>query len=225
MQSGNGCLNSNKREKLLVREAVVIIHGIWMAGWEMAVMQRRLKANDFETYQFRYHSLRYTPHKNAVVLKSLISRVDADIIHFVAHSLGGIVIMHLFELDPVQKPGRVLLLGTPLNGSATARRMYKIPFIRFMLGNSIDRGLLGGVPPWHGGRELGMIAGNRGIGVAKMLFGGLERPNDGVVALAETRSPAVNVHLTVPYSHMGMLFSSHVAQAVCHFLRHGEFAE
>ena len=225
MQSDNGCLMSGKRGKLPVREAVVLIHGIWMTGWEMAFIRRRLKASDFETYLFRYHSLRYTPHRNALFLKSLVNQVDADIVHFVAHSMGGIVIMHLFEQDPVQRPGRVLLLGTPLNGSALARRLYKMPFTRFLLGNSIDRGLLGGVPPWQGGRDLGMIAGNRGIGLGNTLWGGLQRPNDGTVSLAETRSPAVGAHLTVPYSHLGMLFSSHVAQAVCHFLRHGEFAE
>ncbi len=207
-----------------MREAVVLVHGVWLAGWEMAVIRRCLKTCNFDTYQFRYRSLRYTPHVNAVLLKSLISRLDADIIHFVAHSLGGIVVMHLFEQDPVQRPGRVLMLGTPLNGSALARRIYKTPLIRLLLGNSVDRGLLGGVPPWQGGRELGMIAGNRGIGMGKMLFGGLQRPNDGTVAVAETRSPVVDTYLTVPYSHMGMLFSHHVAQAVCQFLRHGEFA-
>lgn len=207
-----------------MREAVVLIHGVWMAGWEMTLLRRRLKACDFDTYQFRYHSLRYTPHKNALFLESFLNRVNADIIHLVAHSLGGIIIMHLFEQDPVQRPGRVLMLGTPINGSAVARRIYKIPFTRFLLGNSTERGLLGGVPSWQGGRELGMIAGNRGIGMGKMIFGGLGQPNDGTVALAETRSPVVDVHLTVPYSHMGMLLADGVAQAVCHFLRYGDFS-
>ncbi len=189
----------------------------------MAYMRRYLRACDVSAHTFGYPSLRYTPHRNARLLNAYVKRMDADIIHFVAHSLGGIVVMHLFEQDPAQKPGRVLMLGTPLNGSVLARRIYKTPLLRILLGNSSDRGLLGGVPPWVGGRELGMIAGNRGFGVGKLFIGGLTGVNDGTVALAETRTSAVNVHLTVPYSHMGMLFSSPVAQAVYNFLRYGDF--
>lgn len=206
-----------------MREAVVLVPGVWMGSWTMAYMRRYLRTCDYSAYAFGYPSLRYTPRKNARLLDAYVKQMDADIVHFVAHSLGGIVVMHLFEQDPAQKPGRVLLLGTPLNGSGLARRIYSIPLLRILLGNSADRGLLGGVPPWDGGRELGMIAGNRGFGVGKFFFGGLTGVNDGTVALAETRTPAVNVHLTVPYSHMGMLFSRPVALAVYHFLRYGDF--
>ena len=206
-----------------MREAVVFIHGIWLMGWEMGVLRRRLEECNYNCYQFRYGSLSQSPERNAVRLNIFIDKIDADIIHLLAHSLGGIIVLHLFDRAPMQKPGRILMLGTPLNGSALASRLYSTSITRPLLGRSIQRGLLGDVPPWAGSRELGMIAGNRGIGLGSLLLGAVEHPNDGTVALSETRSHAVDAHLTVPYSHMGMLLSSRVAQAACQFLSKGHF--
>ncbi len=206
-----------------MREAVVLVHGIWMVGWEMAILRRRLEACDYTCHQFRYHSVVYSPRYNAMRLAAFMGAIEADIIHLVAHSLGGIVVLHLFERDPMQRPGRILMLGTPLNGSSLARRLYNIPLTRPLLGKSVRRGLLGDVPAWKGGRKLGMIAGNHPVGSGALLLGGLEQPNDGTVVLSETRSPVLDAHLTVPHSHMGMLLSSRVAKAACSFLRTGEF--
>lgn len=206
-----------------MREAVVLIHGIWMVGWEMGVLRRRLERCNLVCYPFRYHSLSLPPEENAVRLNTFINKIEADIIHLLAHSLGGIIVLHLFDKAPIQKPGRILMLGTPLNGSALAARLYKTSISRPLLGRSAQRGLLGDVPPWNGGRELGMIAGDRGMGLGSLLFGTVETPNDGTVSVAETRSHAVDVHLTVPYSHMGMLWSPRVAEAACQFLREGHF--
>jgi hypothetical protein len=72
-------------------------------------------------------------------------------------------------------------------------------------------------------RELGVIGGDRCIGIGQLVFGKLAQPNDGTVALDETRSTEVNRHLTVPHSHFGMIYSKDVAEAVCHFLKDGEF--
>jgi hypothetical protein len=94
---------------------------------------------------------------------------------------------------------------------------------RLLLGRSIRRGLLGGIPEWCGAREVGMIAGSRGFGVGSLIPGALERPNDGTVALYETRIPWLNRHLTVPHGHLGMLLSPDVSESVCRFLRDGEF--
>ena len=206
-----------------MREAVVFVHGIWMTGLELGVLRRRARACGFETYQFRCHTLLRSPKENAARLDEFIKGIDADVVHLVAHSLGGLVVVHLFDLHPMQRPGRVVLLGTPLRGSRLAHRLARWFFTRPLLGRSIHRGLLGDAPRWKGMRELGMIAGTRGVGVGMLLFGGLDRPNDGTVAVSETRSPEINAHVTVPYSHFGMLFARPVAGLVCNFLTQGVF--
>lgn len=206
-----------------MREAVVLVHGIWMVGLEMLWLKRNLRRCGFECHQFFYRSLVRAPQINAGRLNQYLKAIDADIIHLVGHSLGGIVVLHLFEQEPLQKPGRVVMMGTPLEGSEIAKRLHRLLITRPLLGRSVVRGLLGDQPRWKETRELGMIAGTRGVGLGNLLFGGLEPPSDGTVAVRETRSPEINVHLSVPYSHAGMLWSSRVADAVCQFLKTGDF--
>lgn len=206
-----------------MREAVVFLHGIWMTGLEMVVLQRRVESCGFQTHQFRYASLWHSPAENAARLDRFLKGIDADVVHIVAHSLGGIVVSHLFADYPMQRPGRVVMLGTPLRGSALAARLARYFVTRPWLGRSIDHGLLGDAPRWKGMRELGMIAGSRGVGMGLLAFGDLEHPHDGTVAVSETRSSEINAHITVPYSHMGMLLAKPVAALVCSFLSEGVF--
>jgi len=206
-----------------MREVVVCIHGIWMTGLEMRVLRSRITQCGFKTLQFHYRSLLLTPEENAARLNQFLLTLEADMIHLVAHSLGGLVVTHLFDQFPIQRPGRIVMLGTPLKGSATAHAFNAFMPTRPLLGRSTLRGLLGDRPRWKGLRELGVIAGNRGIGIGQLMFGKLPQPNDGTVALDETRSTEVNRHLTVPHSHFGMIYSKDVAEAVCRFLKHGEF--
>ncbi|MGI9302236.1 MAG: esterase/lipase family protein [Gammaproteobacteria bacterium] len=206
-----------------MRETVVLIHGIWMVGVEMGLLRKRIERCEFECCQYRYHSIRSTPADNARRLHDYLQTLETDIVHLVAHSLGGLVVMHLFDQFPMQKPGRVLMLATPIKGSALARRMNKIPVTGVLLGKSINQGLLGDAPRWKQTRELGMIAGNTGMGLGSLVIGGLQGPNDGTVAVEETRAPEINAHLIVPYSHSTMLWSSAVADAVCNFLQTGGF--
>lgn len=207
-----------------MREAVVLVHGIWMVGLEMLWLKRNLRRCGFECHQFFYRSLVRAPQTNADRLNQYLKAIDADIIHLVAHSLGGIVVLHLFEQEPMQKPGRVVMMGTPLEGSEIAKRLHRLVITRPLLGRSVVRGLLGDQPRWKETRELGMIAGTRGVGLGNLLFGGLEPPSDGTIAVRETRAPFVDAHLSVPFSHAGMLWSSRVAEAVCQFLKSGDFA-
>ena len=207
-----------------MREAVVFLHGLWMTGLEMTPLRRRIAAEGFQCHQFRYSSLLAAPEWNAARLDRFLRSVDADVVHLVAHSLGGLVVTHLFERYPMQRPGRVVMLGTPINGSRTAACMARTPLTRWLLGRSIRRGLLGGAPRWKAGRELGMVAGNRGFGIGTLFCWALDTPNDGTVALAETRSPEISAHLAVPHGHFGMLWSEAVAGSVTAFLRWGDFS-
>jgi pimeloyl-ACP methyl ester carboxylesterase len=206
------------------QERVVLVHGIWMTGLEMFFLRRRMRACGFEIERFHYASLGRTPVENAALLADFIRGLGAERLHLVAHSLGGIVLMHLFDRFPDLPPGRVVLLGSPVQGSGVARRLSRLPLLRHCLGRSIQLGLLGDVPPWQGGRELGVIAGTGGIGIGT-LVGGLERPSDGTVAVAETRLAAARDYCDLPASHTGLLFSSKVADAVCCFLKSGHFTQ
>jgi hypothetical protein len=76
---------------------------------------------------------------------------------------------------------------------------------------------------WACGRELGLIAGTRAVGIGRF-FAGFSEPNDGTVAVRETRLEGATDHLLLPVSHMGMLLSARVADECGRFLRDGRFS-
>jgi pimeloyl-ACP methyl ester carboxylesterase len=202
--------------------AVVLVHGIWMTSLELLWLSHRLRRCGLCPLHFRYPSLRSPPAANAERLHRFTAALGAECVHFVGHSLGGIVLLYLFEHFPAQPPGRVVLLGTPAQGSGVARRLARHPATRWLIGRGGAAGLLGGAPAWSADRDLGVIAGTRGVGIGRLL-GGLTGPSDGTVALAETRVAGARAELRVDASHIGLVFNPRVAAATCRFLQHGDF--
>lgn len=203
--------------------AVVLIHGIWMPGLEMSLLGRRLHHCGFRPHLFSYPSLRCDLADNAVRLQQFVQNIDAPAVHFVAHSLGGLLVRQFFYDFPEQRPGRVVTLGTPHAGSQVARRMGSNPFGKMLLGQSFKHGLRGDVPPWTASHEIGVIAGNVSLGVGR-LTGNLSGPNDGAVSVKETMLAGMTAHRVFPINHAGLIFSREVAKVVCCFLRTGQFA-
>jgi len=201
---------------------VILVHGLWLNGMEMAWLGRGLRRCGFEPIRFRYRDVRRSPAENAGRLYRWLERFDDPQIHFVAHSLGGILLLHLFDAYPWDRPGRVLMIGSPVLGSEAARRLARIPLLRATLGRSVERGLLGGAPAWKSERDLGVVRGNLGLGMG-CLVGGLQRPHDGTVSQEETRLAGATDVLSVSANHYGLLLSDRVVRGACAFLRSGRF--
>ena len=203
-------------------EAVVLIHGLWMPALVMALLAQRLRSAGWATFRFAYTSRHATLRENAEVLAAFVRGIDAPRVHFVAHSLGGLLLIQLLQDFPGLPPGRVVLLGTPYRGSHVARRLSHHGWGRWLCGLSLDGALLGDGPRWTGGRELGIIAGSLPIG-AGWIVSGLAKPNDGTVAVAETVVAERTDAITLPVTHSGLVFSAAVARQVVHFLNAGSF--
>ena len=201
---------------------VVLLHGLWCNHLLMGPLAWRLQRCGFRVARFDYPSVRRSPEQNAFALAHWLEQQRASPVHFAAHSLGGLILCHLFAHFPQQPAGRVVLLGTPLGGSGSAARLAQLPGGRRMLGASLDHGLLGDAPAWPATREVGVIAGTVGVGLG-VLLGSLRTTGDGAVAVSETLAPGVTDHLQIRTSHTGLLFSAAVARQVCTFLRHGSF--
>lgn len=204
------------------KDTVVFVHGLWMNGLDMILLQKRLARAGYATRRFPYSSLHATPCENAEKLQDFRTSIDSKHIHYVCHSLGGLVVRHLFSAHPDQPPGRIVTLGTPHSASMAARQLNKIAPGRKLLGKSIIDGLLGGVPPWQARHELGVIAGTLRLGFG-MIIPHIPKPNDGTIAVAETRLEGMTDHIILPVSHFGMLLSKEVARQIIHFLKHGAF--
>lgn len=201
---------------------VVFLHGIWMTGVDMALLRRRVRICGFPVRQFSYPGVRLPPRENAARLQRWLAGVEADTVHFVAHSLGGLVVRWLLHDFPDQRPGRVITLGTPHAGSRAAAAVARRPALRWTLGASVEQGLLGGLPSWDGSRELGVIAGTREFGIGRWVTR-LTPPHDGTVEVGETRLDGMTDFTTVHATHLGLLHSAAAARQVCAFLESGRF--
>lgn len=205
-----------------MREAVVLVHGIWSNGMDMWRLRRHLSLAGYECHVFNYHIWGKPPAVIAGRLKNFVEKIDAPIVHFVGHSFGGIIILHLFDQQPFIKRGRIVLMGTPVNGSVVGKRLSKTPITRWTLGKTTDHGILGDAPEWRGWQDLGVIAGTFPLGVG-LIAGSPDTPHDGTVSVQETRLKGATDFVTLPVSHTGMLLSTRVASNVITFLRSGRF--
>lgn len=203
--------------------AVVLVHGLWLSGWAMALIAKRLRRAGFRTFLFSYPSVRKRLRDNAQRLRAFSDRIDGGTVHFVGHSLGGVVIHAMLAYCPPTRPGRVVTLGSPHGGSQVAKTLSRWAWGRVILGRSIADLLCGEPSPGSlAKREVGLIEGDFPVGLGR-LFTKLSGPNDGVVALNEAHLAGAADELVVRVSHTAMLFSSRVAMAACQFLRFGHF--
>ncbi len=205
-------------------EAVVLLHGLWMHGVVMTALQRRLRRDTgFTTQHFSYHTVSQDLETNRRKLLDWMHELSEPVVHLVGHSLGGVLaVMAVADAD-WDRPGRVVCLGSPLVDSKAARHLRRWPGGNTLLGRTLRDAVL--EHPLHeapSGHEVGVIAGNVAVGIGRLL-GPLEKPNDGVVSVAETRLPGVTDHVVLPVTHLGLVFSPRVAEQTASFLRYGRF--
>jgi 8-oxo-dGTP pyrophosphatase MutT (NUDIX family) len=204
-------------------ESVVVVHGLWMPGYETALLCRRLARAGFVPRLFRFRSVGDGLDANAELLARFAERLPGDKVHFVGHSLGGVVAAHMLQTRPPLRAGRIVCLGSPLRGTHSGKRLARFRWGAGLTGRSIgDLLARGGLAPWSGTADLGVIAGDLPLGLG-LLLGALPRPHDGVVAVEETRLEGARDHIVLPLSHTALLFSRAVAEQAAHFLRHGRF--
>ena len=208
-------------------EHLIFIHGIWSSRASFVQLAARVRKYGYKVHYFDYRSVTRSPEENAAKLNEFIESIDADKIHLVAHSLGGLVLKHFMHNYSQPSIDKVIMLATPINGSDIAKTLNQHDASRLVLGRAVEKALLGGAPAWPKGRPLAMVAGNKGVGIGNVILGLKDETfselSDGVVRLEETMSDEVTHHCVIQESHTMMLFSKSVAKAVLHYLEHSNF--
>lgn len=206
-----------------LKQNVLLIHGILMNPLEMRYLGKQLEKSGFDVHYVYYQSVLKTPRENSQAVYKKIKNLNLSNLHIVAHSLGGIITMNLFDQYDDLPEGRVVMLGAPVNGSWIAQKVQNWPVISPLLARSMPSALSGeDLPEWKTKRDWGMVAGMRNQGLG-LLTGGLPGDGDGTVLLEETHHPKQTAHITVKTSHTGLLFSKKVAELTSDFLKKGKF--
>jgi hypothetical protein len=193
----------------------------------MNKMEKALKNEGYSVVNFDYPS---TQHNIASLAKEYIPRAVAKCnsnvtIHFVTHSLGGIVLRKYLSENKLLALGRVVMLGPPNKGSEVVDVLKNVPGFEFINGPAgLELGTeINSVPNSLGPvtYPVGVIAGNSTIN--PILSQMLPNPDDGKVSVEKTKVQGMMDHIVVPVSHPFLMRNDHVIQQVKAFLKTGEF--
>ena len=209
-------------------ETVVLVHGLGRAPSSMMVMAQRLKWAGYRVAVVSYDSRTTSLPEQGAEVGAVVAEccAEADKVHFVGHSLGGLVIRRYLADDRPRALGRVVLVTPPNQGSMFVDWLSEVPLAAEALGpvgsalgtDSTD--LPATLPPPD--YEVGIIAGSRAVHpIGPVVIRG---PDDGIVSIEQTRIGDVPM-VVLPRSHAFIMNSRHAADAVILFLRTGAFEE
>ena len=213
----------------LDQECVVLLHGLGRTAHSMKRLEWNLARHGYEVLNVSYPSRRFSVEQLAdeylhPAIARRISR-PASKIHFVTHSMGGIVLRQYLLNHTIENPGRVVMLAPPNQGSEIVDHLKRATVGRWILGpggcqlDSSPNGLpkrLGAVC-----FNLGVIAGDRSLNplFSRILPG----PDDGKISVESTRVAGMKDFLVVPNSHTWMPWRTKTISQVLNYLRSGEF--
>ena len=227
------CVHNQPRSEVATtdntNECVVLLHGLNRSWRAMRPMADSLHDAGFTTANVDYPSQAGSVEDIApMAVETGLERcrnIGATKIHFVTHSLGGILLRYQNKHAPIPDLGRVVMLGPPNQGSEIIDRTRDWPGFEMLSG---DAGAQLGTDtesmPVKLGPvdfELGVIAGTGTINLFASAL--LPEPNDGKVSVASTRVAGMNDFLIVGNSHRYITRSDVVFRNTESFLKRGEF--
>jgi pimeloyl-ACP methyl ester carboxylesterase len=211
------------------QETVVLLHGLGLNRFAMSRVACALKRDGYRVINVSYPSRRVPLEQLASDwLPDLLRAHQTDAaprLHFVTHSMGGILLrLHLRDHAPANL-GRVVMIAPPNHGSEVADRLQKNFFFRLFTGRNGHRLGTGAdsVPRQLGplDADLGIIAGSRSLN--PLFSAWIGRPSDGKVAIESTKLAGMRDHLVLPISHTWLQYYRPVITQVRAYLRDGRF--
>ncbi|WP_375750772.1 alpha/beta fold hydrolase [Vibrio sp. HN007] len=210
-------------------QVVVLAHGLGRSDFAMWRFTQRLENAGYIVCTLNYSSIGESIES---VLSSTTEQMDfctnsAPKVHFVGHSLGGLVIRSYLQNHEdfvgSERLGEVVLMGTPNKGSEVADH-YNNSWL-MEVGGEISQALVTGENSL--GNQLkeldiniGVIAGTKGTSFTNSYFDG---PNDGLVSVESTKLDNMSDFIEIEVGHSNMRYHAEVAKQAIYFLQHGSF--
>lgn len=210
-------------------ECVVLLHGLARSSSSMLLMEWRLKREGYDVVNVDYPSTANSIETlaSSVVPQSLYACREAAKVHFVTHSMGGILLRYYMKTAS-RRParlGRTVMLGPPNQGSPVVDQMTVLPGFELWNGPAgLQLGTGEDSLPRRLGPvdfELGVIAGSQSI--SPLLSSFMDGPNDGKVPVTSTAVKGMRDHIVMPVTHTFMMNNPKVQDQVVAFLKTGRF--
>jgi triacylglycerol lipase len=208
-------------------DCVILLHGLARTSNAMDQMADALSAAGYQVANVNYPSREHTIEELAplAIGEGLATCGTEQPVHFVTHSLGGILVRYYLSTESMPQLGRVVMLGPPNHGSEVVDAMNGVPgFVWYngpavlQLGTDADS-MPNRLPPAT--FPLGIIAGTATINYMLSQF--LPNPDDGKVSVASAQLEGMQDFVTVPYSHPFLMQRDEVINLTVRFLQTGSF--
>ncbi|MGH9323422.1 MAG: esterase/lipase family protein [Vicinamibacteria bacterium] len=206
----------------MMRQAAVLLHGMGRSWISMALLGHRLERRGYEVHLFGYRPRRLTLDALTAELRDFVKRrVEAEVYHFIGHSLGNIIVRN--GLREGFRPGlsRIVMLAPPNRPARLASRLRENSFYRWRTGDSgqklSDDEFYRRLPV--PAVEFGVIAGDLGHHI------GFDEPNDGVVSVECTKLEGMKDFALLHHTHTLIMMAADTAELCRRFLEGGTFSD
>lgn len=219
-------VSSGAREPA-AQEAVVLLHGLGRNAGSMALLEQRLSSAGYAVHNIGYPSRQASPEVLVALVAESVEACcsKADKVHFVTHSLGGILIRAFLAREKPANTGRIVMLAPPNRGSELSDVLRDQWLFETVMGPTALQ--LGTGPDSLPNRlpappvETGVIAGTGSINPIGTLV--IPGEDDGMVSVCSTWIEGLADFLVVPKTHAFIMRSTRVTAQVTRFLRVGSF--
>ena len=213
----------------VAQEHVILLHGLCRSSRSMKPMEESLVRAGFRVSNINYPSRSASIEQlgESVIGPSVAGcrRDGAPTIHFVTHSLGGILVRSYLARHSLPELGRVVMLGPPNQGSEVVDKLGGLWLFKAIGGPAgRELGTEGdSVPNQLGGVKfaLGVIAGNRSVNWINSLV--IAGPDDGKVSVERTKVQGMTDHVVLPTTHLFIMKNRVAVQQTTRFLQTGTF--
>ena len=211
-------------------EHVVLLHGLARSGRSMRSLERRFFREGFQVSPIDYPSREKTIGELAGFLKREIdsrSMASAGKVHFITHSMGGIVLRYYLSRYPIGNLGRVVMISPPNRGSEIVDRLRNNYLFKRIYGPACQQ--LGTDPASFVNTlgpvnfDLGVITGDRSCN--PVFSSWIQGDDDGKVSTLSAQIEGMNDFLVVHYGHTFIMNKDMVADQALSFISNGRFAD
>ena len=212
-------------------EVVILLHGLARTKGSMEKMEKHLRAEGFRVHNRGYASRTKTIEKLAMeTLPKAIAHCrdrGATKIHFVTHSMGGILVRYYLKHHNLQELGRVVMLSPPNGGSEVVDKLGQTWMFKWLNGPAGQQLGTGenSVPNQLGPVEfdLGIITGDRSINLILSCL--IPGPDDGKVAIDHAKIRGMKDFRVIHAAHPFIMKNKKAMSLVVTFLKTGQFAK
>ena len=227
----SACTLSADLSQAKISDCVILLHGLGRTSDSMEDMAAALEAAGFNALNLDYPS-REHPIEN--LAREAIERglhqcrnQGGKKIHFVTHSMRGILVRYYLSRHVIQELGRVVMLSPPNQGSEAVDVLKDDPFYQWILGTAGQQ--LGTDPEALVFRfgpvtyPVGIITGNKSTWFDTWLSDDIPGDDDGKVSVERAKVEGMSDFLVLPHGHTFIMNNQEVIEQTIYFLQHGRF--